>query len=55
MRSSVFINNKNGTFKAIPLPKEAQLSQQYGIAVDDYDGDGKQDIVMGGNFYESKP
>ncbi len=21
----------------------------YGIAVDDYDGDGKQDIVMGGN------
>ena len=27
----------------------------YGIAVDDFDRDGKIDILMGGNFYGSKP
>ncbi|MEO6453848.1 MAG: FG-GAP-like repeat-containing protein, partial [Ginsengibacter sp.] len=55
MRSSVFINNKNGAFTKRPLPTEAQLSPMYGIAVNDFDGDGKQDILLGGNFYQSKP
>ena len=27
----------------------------YGIAVDDFDGDGKKVILVGGNFYQSKP
>jgi hypothetical protein len=27
----------------------------YGIAVEDFDKDGNTDILMGGNFYESKP
>jgi hypothetical protein len=27
----------------------------YGVAVSDYEGDGKQDIMLGVNFYESKP
>jgi hypothetical protein len=55
MRSCVFINNKNGTFtkKALPLP--VQVSPMYGICVEDVDGDGNMDILMGGNFYESKP
>ena len=38
-----------------PLPVEAQISVMYGIGVSDYDGDGKADILMGGNFYQSKP
>uniref|UniRef100_UPI000527A969 FG-GAP repeat protein n=1 Tax=Segetibacter koreensis TaxID=398037 RepID=UPI000527A969 len=37
------------------LPAEAQFSPMYGIAAEDFDKDGKTDIIMGGNFYESKP
>jgi len=55
LRSSVIMNNGNGTFSIKALPTEAQFSPVYGIAVGDYDGDGKQDILLGGNFYESKP
>jgi hypothetical protein len=56
MQSSVLINNgKAATFTIKPLPTAAQLSPMYGIAVQDFDGDGKMDILMGGNFYESKP
>jgi len=55
MRSSVLMNNRNGTFTMKALPMEAQFSTVYGITVKDYDGDGKQDILLGGNFYQSKP
>ena len=55
MQSSVFINNKNGTFTRKALPVEAQLSAMYGVVAEDFDKDGNMDIVMGGNFYESKP
>jgi hypothetical protein len=55
MQSMVFINNKNGSFTGIVLPIEAQLSCIYGIAADDFDKDGYTDILMAGNFYESKP
>ncbi|MEP7373164.1 MAG: VCBS repeat-containing protein [Chitinophagaceae bacterium] len=55
MQSTVFINNKNGTFIPKALPVEAQLSPTYGIAAEDFDKDGNIDILMGGNFYQSKP
>ncbi|MEO5890302.1 MAG: VCBS repeat-containing protein, partial [Ferruginibacter sp.] len=55
MQSSVLINNKNGTFTTKSLPVEAQLSSMYGIVVEDVDKDGNMDILMGGNFYQSKP
>jgi hypothetical protein len=55
MQSTVYINNKNGTFTAKPLPTSAQLSSMYAIAAEDFDGDGNTDILMAGNFYESKP
>jgi len=55
MRSSVLMNTGKGGFIIKPLPVEAQFSCVYGIGVSDYDGDGKQDILLGGNFYQSKP
>jgi hypothetical protein len=54
-RSSVLLNNGHGGFRIKPLPVEAQFSVMYGIGVNDYDGDGKADILLGGNFYQSKP
>ena len=55
MQSTVFINNKNGTFSSRPLPMQVQLSPMYGIAAEDFDKDGNVDILIGGNFYQSQP
>jgi enediyne biosynthesis protein E4 len=55
LRSCVFINDKKGGYIVKSLPVEAQLSSVYGIGMDDYDGDGKMDLLIGGNFYQSKP
>ena len=55
MQSTVFINNKNGTYTARVLPVQAQLSCMYAIDAEDFDKDGNIDILMGGNFYQSKP
>ncbi|MDR3715196.1 MAG: VCBS repeat-containing protein, partial [Puia sp.] len=55
MRSSVIMNNRNGTFTMKPLPAEAQFSTVFGLVIKDFDGDGRKDILLGGNFYQSKP
>jgi hypothetical protein len=55
LRTCVFTNDKKGKFTKVPLPLEAQLSPVYGIAISDVDGDGRPDILLGGNFYQSKP
>jgi len=55
MESSVFINDQHGKFIRKALPPAAQLSAMYGIEVTDIDKDGNLDILLGGNFYESKP
>lgn len=53
--SSIFLNNKNGTFSRKPLPVQAQFSPIYAISFQDYDDDGKNDLLLAGNFYETKP
>jgi hypothetical protein len=55
MRSSVVLNSGKGRFQLKALPVEAQFSTVFGLVVNDLDGDGKADILLGGNFYESKP
>jgi hypothetical protein len=48
-------NNGDGTFTMIPLPLQAQISPVYGILATDVDGDGKNDLMMAGNFEGVKP
>jgi hypothetical protein len=55
MESCVMINSGRGSFKLTPLPTEAQFSPVYAIAADDFDHDGRCDILIGGNEYRAKP
>jgi hypothetical protein len=48
-------NNGDGSFTLIPLPREAQLAPIYGILAGDFDGDGKTDLLLAGNFDGVQP
>jgi hypothetical protein len=54
-QSAVLINEGNGKFKVQELPRMAQRSWMYTSLVADINGDGHQDIVMGGNLKGAKP
>ena len=53
--SAVALNNGNGTFTLLPLPTEAQFAPIYASLAGDFDGDGKTDLLVGGNFYGAPP
>ncbi len=55
LASSLLINQGDGTFIVQDLPKEAQLSPTYGLLVEDFDKDGRLDILLGGNLHGVKP
>ena len=47
--------NEGGRFVLQPLPTDAQLSPTYVSLADDFDGDGRVDLLLGGNFYGVQP
>jgi len=53
--SLVLMNNGNETFSQTPLPIEAQFSPIHAILADDFNRDGYQDILVGGNFFGVPP
>ena len=53
--SGVALNNGNGTFTLQPLPTEAQFASIRAALAGDVDGDGRQDLVVGGNLYGMPP
>ncbi len=55
LESSLLINNNDGTFELKALPNDAQFSPIYGLALNDFDNDNNLDLLIGGNFYRSKP
>jgi enediyne biosynthesis protein E4 len=53
--TSLVRNNGDGTFTLVPLPLEAQIAPVYGILAGDFEGNGKTDLLMAGNFDGVKP
>lgn len=53
--SSVALADSGGTFRLQPLPVEAQFAPVYASLADDFDGDGRVDLLVGGNFYGVTP
>ncbi|MBR9922266.1 MAG: hypothetical protein GYB31_15620 [Bacteroidetes bacterium] len=55
LANCIAINQGNGKFELQRLPLEAQFAPVYAIFVEDLNGDGHKDLVLGGNFYRAKP
>jgi hypothetical protein len=48
--SSIAINKGEDGFDLRPLPIEAQFAPVYAAMAEDFDGDGRVDVLLGGNF-----
>ena len=55
LSSSIFINKGEGSFELYQLPQRAQFSPIYSTLVYDFDNDGDDDIIAGGNLFRAKP
>ncbi len=49
--ASCWWENQGGKFVKHELPRQAQVSVDQGIAIDDFNGDGTNDILLAGNKY----
>ena len=54
-QSAVFWNDGDQGFTIAALPRLAQISPGYGVAADDFDGDGLVDVLMANNFFHAQP
>lgn len=55
MESCVLMNRGTEGFVLSALPDEAQFSPVYAVFAEDFDKDGRCDILLGGNQYRAKP
>lgn len=55
LASSVLWNEGAGKFRMEALPAEAQVSPVFAILPADFTQDGRQDLLLGGNFFAAKP
>jgi hypothetical protein len=53
--SAVALADGKGRYTISPLPAEAQVAPVYAIAAEDYTGDGRVDLMLGGNFWGVTP
>ncbi|WP_373520034.1 VCBS repeat-containing protein [Aquiflexum sp.] len=55
LASTVLLNEGNGRFNPIELPRMSQRSWMYSIVITDLNGDGIEDLIIGGNLKGAKP
>jgi len=53
--ASVLLRNTGEGFAIEQLPSRAQLAPAYGVHLQDVTGDGRQEVILGGNLYDVKP
>jgi hypothetical protein len=53
--SAVALNRGDGTFALQPLPTEAQFAPIHDALPGDFDGDGRTDVLLGGNHFGVPP
>lgn len=54
METKVWVSNSAGKLVEKNLPMEAQFSPVFAISVNDFNGDGKMDLLLGGNIKYSR-
>ena len=54
LRSCVFVNGGKGVYAKQPLPMRAQAAPVNDILVADVDGDGRKDLIVAGNNYDTE-
>ena len=52
---SGFLRNDDGKFVFVPFQNELQVAPLMSFLVDDFDGDGKTEVLIGGNYFGIKP
>lgn len=52
---SGYLENNNGSFSYVPLPFELQTAPLLDFLVYDFDADGKEEVLVGGNYFGVKP
>ena len=55
LSSNILLNQEGKKFIQKPLPAEAQFSPVYALLVADFNKDGHEDILLGGNQSRAKP
>ena len=53
--TSGYLKNEGGVFTFVPFENELQVSPITAFASHDFDGDGKKDVLAGGNYFGVKP
>lgn len=54
LETTCLLSTPHGKYRLAPLPVEAQYTPVYALAAQDYDGDGHQDLLLGGNISHSR-
>jgi hypothetical protein len=52
---SGYLSNEGGTFRFRPFPYLLQLAPVMELLVGDFDGDGREEVLAGGNYFGVKP